>query len=186
MVHLIVAGVMMPLNATSATFGQRYIQDPIEELVLGTEVTRQDLVIISHPLVYYAHYFATVRVLAGTPSPRRVRVLAPIGGSLMVRRTDAYTLSLRPQEGFLGSPFDRLFRGPEYHLMAGEEVRLARMNVRITDLTEDGRPAEAAFQFPVPLEDPSLRWLNWEDDRFVDFHIPAVGDSVVLKGRPLL
>ena len=63
----------------------------------------------------------------------------------------------------------------------GQRVELTGMTVTVTALTEDGRPAEAAFRFSVPLEDTSLRWLNWKDDMFQPFAPPAVGETVVLR-----
>ena len=33
------------------------------------------------------------------------------------------------------------------------------------------------------LEDPSLRWLKLENDRYVPFALPVAGKSVVLRGR---
>jgi hypothetical protein len=33
----------------------------------------------------------------------------------------------------------------------------------------------------VPLEDPSLRWLQWKDNEFVPFAPPVVGQVVKLE-----
>jgi hypothetical protein len=50
----------------------------------------------------------------------------------------------------------------------------------VTALTADGRPAEARFRFDRPLDDPSLRWLRWEDGVYVRFEPPPVGEKVTL------
>jgi hypothetical protein len=55
------------------------------------------------------------------------------------------------------------------------------MVAEVVGLTGDGRPAEVAFRFEVPLEDGSLRWLCYRDGRFVPFALPAVGQSVELR-----
>jgi hypothetical protein len=60
-------------------------------------------------------------------------------------------------------------------LALGERVLLTGMTVTITALTSDGRPAEAAFEFDVPLESPSLLWLCFRGDHFEPFTLPAVG-----------
>ena len=62
----------------------------------------------------------------------------------------------------------------------GQRVKLTGVTVEVTALTPDNRPAEATFSFDVPLEDPSLRWLFWEDGSFVPFTLPAVGKTVEL------
>ena len=121
------------------------------------------------------------RALEGLPLPAHTRVLAPYQfASIEVRRTDAQTLVIRPSLGFLAVPFDRLARNLKHPMLLGQRVELTGMTVTVTALTEDGRPAEATFRFSVPLEDDSLRWLNWEDDTFQPFTPPAVGETVVL------
>jgi hypothetical protein len=184
-VHLVLAPLLLAMNARSAAFAEPYIQTPMEHVSLGAAVAEQDLVILNHPLVFYAHYFLTVRALAGQSEPRSVRVLAPGDGALTVRRPDAMTLCLRPANGFLHSPFDRVFRGLDHPLQVGEKVTLDRMAVTILELTADGRPAEARFSFGVPLEDLSLSWLRWDSGGFVPFRPPMVGDSLVLPGSPI-
>jgi hypothetical protein len=59
------------------------------------------------------------------------------------------------------------------------------MTVTITDVTDDDRPAVAAFRFAEPLSDPSLRWLQWKEGEYAAFKLPAVGDSVTLAASPL-
>ena len=150
-VHLLVAPILLPMNATSASFSQRYIQDPTEKVAAGAEFKDQELIILNHPIMFYAHYFPTVRFLAGLPYPRLFRVLAPGVAPLHVYRPDDSTLVIRPEEGFLGAPFDDVLRGPLHPLRNGELIHLAGMTVQIVDLLPDGRPAAALFRFPVPL-----------------------------------
>jgi hypothetical protein len=184
-VHLLIAPVLLEMNATSATFSQRYIQDAATAVQAGPELAQQDLVIMNHPVTFYGHYFSTARFLAGESVPHHLRVLAPADGPLRVTRTDERTLVMKPQGGFFGLPFDNVFRGPSHPLRVGDQVRLTGMTVEINALTEDGRPGEVAFRFSVPLEDSSLRWLRWEEG-YVPFAPPAVGRSVLLPAaRPL-
>jgi hypothetical protein len=59
------------------------------------------------------------------------------------------------------------------------------MTVEITELTADGRPAEALFEFPFRLEDPELKWLKWEDGIYVPFDLPQVGTTLSLPAHEL-
>ncbi len=59
-----------------------------------------------------------------------------------------------------------------------ETIDLTAVTIEITELTDDGRPAEATFRFRVPLEDPSLRWLFVKDFRYVPFIVPCIGETV--------
>jgi hypothetical protein len=90
-------------------------------------------------------------------------------------------LVVRPEKGYLAWVADRIFRGMHHPLAVGEKVELMGMTVEITALTADGRPAEAAFRFAVPLEDTSLCWLCYRGKAFEPFTPPAVGESVEIR-----
>jgi len=40
-----------------------------------------------------------------------------------------------------------------------------------------------SIPFDAPLEDPSLKWFRWSDDRaaYVSFTPPAIGETVVIR-----
>ena len=59
-----------------------------------------------------------------------------------------------------------------------ETIDLTAVTIEITELTDDGRPAEATFRFRVPLEDPSFRWLFVKDFRYVPFVVPGIGETL--------
>ncbi len=122
--------------------------------------------------------------VSGDPIPRHTRVLAPALPSVEVSRADAQTLTVRPEDGYLAWKFDRLFRNDFCPMRVGQLVELTGMTVEVTALNDDGRPAEAAFHFAVPLEHPSLRWLQWKDGVLATFVPPAIGETVRLKPRP--
>lgn len=186
LVHLVIAPILLPVNATSAAFAQRFIQDASAKVSAGPEFEEQDLVILNHPIVFYGHYFMTARFLAGQSVPRRTRILAPGLVPLRVIRPDERTLVIRPEGGFCGFAFDNVFRGPDHPFTEGEKVCLAGMTVEILHITKDGRPAEAAFRFTVSLNNPSLRWLRWDDGGYVSFQPPDVGMEIVVPAAPPL
>ena len=59
----------------------------------------------------------------------------------------------------------------------GHRVSLTGMTAEVTELTPDGRPAEVAFHFAVPLEDDSLIWLCDRGGTFEPFQPPAIGQA---------
>ena len=65
-----------------------------------------------------------------------------------------------------------------------ERIVLTDLTIEVSDVGEDGFPKEASFQFAVPLEDPSLRWLmwDWQTWAYVPFKVPMVGESVQIAG----
>jgi hypothetical protein len=183
--HVVVAALLLPFNATSAAFAQQYIQDATRRVAAGPEFEEQNLVILNHPVVFFAHSFQTARILDGQYSPRRVRVLAPGTVAFHVRRTDQYTLLVRPEGGYLTAAFDDVFRTPALPFKKGERVDLTGLTIQIAELTDDGRPAEVEFRFSVPLEGTSLRWLQWGGSGYVAFAPPAVGEDVEVGGYRL-
>jgi hypothetical protein len=184
-VHIPLAVVSLIYNATSPTFAQKYIQDPALGLAGGEELKKTDLMIVTHPIPFYAHQTGVARLVLGEVPPRRLRVLAPGNDSVHIQRPDSVTLLVRPEGGFIGGAFDNVFRGPAHPMVVGEQVRLTGMTVEILALTEDGRPAEARFTFGSRLEDPAFRWVCWANHAYVPFTLPPVGGSVDLTGSPI-
>ncbi len=111
--------------------------------------------------------------------PRALRVLAPGIGSVTVKRTDAQTLEVEPQDGYLRFG-DRLFRNEQHPFQTGETVTLDRMTATVLAI-KDARPSSVAFRFATPLEDSSLRWLWYQAGEFVPWVPPAVGEQVSLE-----
>jgi hypothetical protein len=147
---------------------------------LDASVEQQDLIIVNAPSVGHAEYLPILRELNGQSVPRRTRVLAPALPSVTIRRPDERTLVVRPEKGYFAWRFDYLFRSERHPMPLGYKLKLTGVEVEVTGLLPDGRPAEATFRFAVPLEDPSLRWLQWKQGEFIPFTPPAVGQTVQL------
>jgi hypothetical protein len=177
-VHAVIAPIALPLLAgnplgPSWVEHRLYVRTP-----LGSSLSDRTLVIVNAPSPVNACYLVLIRDTSGLSVPRRIRVLAPAIPSVIIRRLDERTLAIRPRGGYLRWPLDRVFRSERKELPVGEEVVLTGMTATVTALTSDGRPAEAAFRFEVPLESPSLLWLCFRSDRFEPFSIPGVGQEV--------
>ncbi len=184
-VHGPMAALSLMYNASSAAFAQKYIQDAALTLVDDGTMRSTDLMIVNHPIPFYAHHAGTARLVLGSVPPRRIRVLAPGLDSVHIVRPDSATLLVRPCGGFIGSSFDNVFRGPAHPMMRGEQVRLTGITAEVVNLTDDGRPSEVRFTVNGRLEDPRYRWVRWEANRYVPFQLPPVGGSADLPGSPL-
>jgi hypothetical protein len=187
-VHAIIAPIVLPFRAANP-MGPRWIENRLYvHTQLGPEVRDQTLVIVNAPSAAHAGYLIFRRALSGQPVPRHTRVLAPAIPAVTIRRLDERTLAIRPARGYLDFPLDRVFRSERRVLVLGEHVKLSGMTVEITDLTADGRPAEAVFRFDEPLESPSLRWLCFRGNHFEPFMSPPTGQETTIKfdGRAML
>ncbi len=143
-----------------------------------SQVDQQELVVVNTPLVLPIGCLSVERALAGKPVPQRVRLLGPSAADLTLTRTNRRTLRVRPKGGYLTAPFDRLFRGTHAPFLLGALVNLDGVEVEISELTEDGRPAVATFRFAEPLDAESYQWVVWRGGMYVPFEVPGVGQTV--------
>ena len=174
-IHLVLAPLMLPFTAFSpALWGN--IEPSINSLPTDSEFAQQDAIIVNAPTFFATGYIAHIRAFNGQPV-NHVRFLGADLSALEVIRHDVYTLIVRPENGYI-TGFDPVFRGDNHPMRVGDTVELAGLRVEVMDVTEDGRPAMVAFRFEVPLEDPSLRWLQWKEGVYVPFVLPDVGERV--------
>ncbi len=183
LVHVIIAPLVLPARSAYPAGPQQWSEQLHLRIPSDPAVAHQDVVIVNAPSAIHATWSMARAMLSGDPIPRHTRVLAPALPSVQVFRLDAQTLMIHPKDGYLAWKFDRLFRNRHYPMHVGQRVELTGMTVEVTALTDDGRPAEAVFHFAVPLEHPSLRWLQWKDGVLAPFIPPANGESVELKPR---
>ncbi|NIM02311.1 MAG: hypothetical protein GTO30_15125, partial [Acidobacteria bacterium] len=151
-------------------------------------IAQQDLVILHSPdYLFFVAPIAALKHFDGHPYARSMRPLATTPVPLVVTRVDERTLDVRMEGGLFAGPLGRLFRGWRDPLRAGDRVELDGWTVTVLDAAADGDVLEARFEFAVPLEDPSLHWVRWEDHGYVPFSPPPVGRSIrVPAARSLL
>jgi hypothetical protein len=184
-------------SADLRTLG-RLFEPAARSLPTDPSVRDQAFLVVQTPTAFVCAFGPLMQLAAGRPTPQRMLVLGSSIHAVTVERPESDTLLVRPDGGYLlppGSPlpgtaqpdfdpryllplFDLLYRDAPMRL--GEQVELTGMTVEVTALTADGRPAEARFRFDRPLDDPSLRWLRWEDGVYVRFEPPPVGEKVTL------
>jgi len=185
-IHLCVAPLLLVVRAAVPVAPVSLLERLQVNVPMGPEVKRQSVVIVTAPMPILAGYLPARRALDGLPVPAHTRILAPSDSeSVTVSRPDERTLVVRPAHGYLALAADRLARDLLHPMSLGERVELTGMTVEVTALMPDGRPAEAAFTFDVPLEDDSLRWLAWGNPSYVPFTPPAIGETIKLPiARP--
>jgi hypothetical protein len=200
--HAVVLPIMLPCVQA---FMEPFVRAVTDIGPLPGSEGRQ-VVVVNAPSPGQLIYVPNLRDVRGQPMPAQVQVLAPGSFAVDVTRVDAYTVIVRPERGYLaptgmGSaenhvvfPLvhaaygyqrgDEFFRSNDFPMVPGQRVELAGMQVEVTTLTEDGRPAEARIQFALPLNDPSLTWVrwDWESETYVPFSPPAIGETARIPG----
>lgn len=200
-VHLVIA----PLNLLAAAptfraFGtatDRVMQSyPADEGMRGATA-----LIVNSPSIFLSAFAPIYNGLEGRPIPARNVTLCASMNAVDIRRIDERTIAFRPEGGYLASPagvraygrrpppldpsyvfvlLDHLFSDDARPLPLGAKIELTGLTITVSEVTPDGRPAEATAALAVPLDDPALRWLQWKDGKFEPFTPPEVGAMVTL------
>ncbi len=180
LLHVVAAPLLLTVRV-SAPWGRRELTNAMFPSVrFDRTIEQQDLVVVNPPIAWLVGYCQFNYEHEGIPAPRAVRALAPGMGGLTVRRTSDRTIEVIPHNGYVNFP-DSLLRNEKYPLKIGEQVYLARMTATVLTI-EDERPKNVGFSFETPLEDESLRWVQFQAGEYVPWTPPAVGEEVTLEG----
>ena len=179
--HLVIAPLLLPLRALTMTLSNRFIDGIDVSIPRGKEVRDKTLVIVNAPLDFLPlWYIPAKRAVLHVPRPRSIRLLASGITEIHLYRLDSNTLRVRPGEGFLRGEGHRTLRGSSRPFHPGDEVSLSDLHVQVEEVSPDGRPTRADITFDVPLDDPSLLWMQWEGAALASYSPPAVAESDVL------
>jgi hypothetical protein len=183
--HLVIAPLFTPVMA----YAMKIYGEPMEvaaaSLPSTPDVAGQDVLVVSSPdYLTYICFLPLIQHANGNPLPRRTIGLLAGEVGVEILRPDPRTLRFELHGGLFDSYLGRLFRDHRQPFEPGDTVELERMRVEVLAADEAGQPTELLFRFPVPLEDPSLRWITWEGRGYVPFTPPAVGETISLPPPP--
>lgn len=184
---LVVHGVLAPLAlprevAALSPALEEHQRAAVESLPAEPALAQQDLVIVNAPPTFVSSTLWLLRWGDEQHAlPRRLRVLGSTFAPVVVQRPDAHTLVLQPVGGYLGDPFTANARGRAHPFAVGDRVVLDGWSVEIAGVAKE-RPTVVRIRFDIPLEDPSLRWVVWQGDRFVPFAPPPPGRTLAIPG----
>jgi hypothetical protein len=172
--------------------------DPADDL------TGKILVVVNAPNPLLFLGMPMLRAYWNEPLPERTRLLAPAFAPLKITRTADKTLLIEAQTGNILSTdnsrkdfkpnfanfyyhFNSLFRPKHLPFKTGEKIKLSDMSVEVISVDADGQPTKVRFDFDVSLDDPALRWLqwNWKGSGFGSystFEVPSIGETSFTTG----
>jgi hypothetical protein len=163
-----------------------------DQLPRDEEVTEKTLIVLQTPSDFTPWYFMISRSARGLPLPGRLRVLASGLRTMTLERTDASTLVVEQDGGFIANPRASVYRNETNPMQPRDSVQLAGLWVNVLE-TEDGWPAKAEFHFDRPLEDSAFVWYSCAPKRqkmrtgrmanseaYSRVAIPAIGEKVSL------
>jgi hypothetical protein len=136
----------------------------------------QRIVVVKAPRDVFVVLSLLIRAARNEPIGGHTIALAYTRAPVQVSRLDARTLVVVPKgaQEFLLAP---------RNLESGRTIGLTGLTVQVGAVSGDGLPLEARVAFDAPLEDPSLKWFRWSEDRaaYVPFTPPAIGETVVIR-----
>ncbi|MCC6621816.1 MAG: hypothetical protein IT385_11210 [Deltaproteobacteria bacterium] len=180
--HLVAGPLLVPVRAFTMHTVAASLERADRTIPADAGVVGRTVIAVNPPADPYMAYVPIMRASRGAPIPGALRWLAIGQGEVVVTREDAATLHVAPRDGYLRMASERMVRDPRDPMRVGHRVRLAGVDVEVTALTADGRPAATRWRFDRPLEDPTWTWLRWSDAPlgFVPWTPPAIGDRTTL------
>jgi hypothetical protein len=178
--HLVISPLGLPFTTASVALTAPMHRGAAR---VGDDVAGRALVFVTAPEFFSVRIVQLMQRLEGRPLPRLVRAISTEPEPIRVLRSGPRTLDVHYARGLLSKPMtDDLHRDARLTMPAGTKVKLTGFAVEVLHTTADGRPDDVRFTFDAPLEDPSLVFYRWDEDRFVRFTPPAVGTQVALPG----
>jgi hypothetical protein len=179
-VHIVIAPLLLPGRALVPTRLDGIMEQVGETLPSNDAIGERTLVIANSPDIAFSFYVVVRKASHQEPIPAFVRILSITDTEVVIEREDELSLSMRWPNGQLARPIDRFLRGKRFPFAVGDTFQLTGLVARVTEVTDDGRPAAARFEFEVPLEDESLVWVSWDGRGYAPLVLPRVGETIVL------
>ncbi|MHC4215541.1 MAG: protein kinase family protein [Planctomycetota bacterium] len=159
-------------------------QETLTQAARIPQLAGKTVLLLNPPHASYASYLQIHRALAGKALPAHVWALAPgrfehTRQTVHIKRLDLYRLQIKVQNGI---PI-QLERGRNQPLCIGDRIDLDGMTVTVSDIDSAGLPKTMVFTFPVPLESPSIVWLEILGKELSPWSPPRIGETILLVNR---
>jgi hypothetical protein len=175
--HLFVSPLLMEASMNEMLVVERVVARYSDALGDDRALAGQRVVVVNAVDAFFTYYITAQRITAGRAAPASMLVLAPGTRRVELERRSESALLVRSDEGFYRTGTELLTRRPDAPMPVGTLVELTDVRVEVTRTDASGVPTEALFRFVKPLEDASLRWVEWRGPTFVPFKLPAIGET---------
>jgi hypothetical protein len=185
LVHLVLAAPLLAIRSRSMETVLKPLRRADASIPPSQTVGDGVLVLLNPPSDIFVAYVVIMRAAEGRALPP-TRWLATGTSPVTVTRLDERTLRVRPEDGFIPFISERMLRRLDRPFARGQLIQLDGLDITITNVMPDGRPAEIVARFDRSLDDPKLHWAAWHTRRFVPWTPPPVGATVVLPANNFL
>jgi hypothetical protein len=183
LIHLIAAPLLGIARITYQANVSSRMMRAMASVPSDPRIESQDLVLINPPdHIYLVTAIWTVKRLENLPVPRHLRALST-GGTLEVTRVGPRSLRVRFLGGFFPTEFSRYVRSQNDRFSPGQHFELPGLSIVVEALDAQGDPEQVLYEFPVPLEDPLLRWMIWQDGAYLPWTPPPVSQTQTISAE---
>ncbi|MCX5896104.1 MAG: hypothetical protein NTZ51_09790 [Proteobacteria bacterium] len=181
-IHMVISPLLLAPSTLAPLFIQQSLALAAETIALPQQPPPPGrLVVVNVPSDLMLFYLPFIRAADGQSTNLRTFLLSAGMMTLEAQRVDDRTLVVRLNDGLLAGVWNQFFRDPVAPLKKGYTLKLSDLSVTVTGVTDTGLPAEIRYEFTVPLEDDSLRWVTWSEYGFIPFALPSPGETVRMK-----
>ena len=199
----LVVSPLLVLSNPASTRASAEAQASAADFGSAPELAEQHLYVINPPGVLSVMGGLFQRLFSDKPFPASINYLSSGFAPVRIERMDAQTIVVTPEGGYTPLPgpivddktgmvtqvhlenvyraLDGFHYNPRNPMHVGQTVALSEVTAKVTEMTEDGRIAQAAFTFVYPLDDSRYGWLLWNDanSAYERVGMPPVGESKV-------
>jgi hypothetical protein len=199
----LVVSPLLVISNPAATRTSAEAQASAADFGSAPELAAQHLYVINPPgaMSFMGGLFQ--RLFTDEPFPVSINYLSSGFAPVHIERVDARTIVVTPEGGYTPLPgpivddktgmvtqvhlenvyraLDGFYYNSRNPMRVGQVFTLREVTVEVTEMTGDGRIAQAAFTFDHPLEDNRYVWLLWDEDTstYKRVQMPPVGESRV-------
>jgi hypothetical protein len=195
----LVVSPLLVISSPSSTQASAEKQASAADFGSEAELAKQHVYVINPPGVMSFMGGLYQRLFSGQPFPLSINYLSSGFAPVKIERVNARTIVVTPDGGYTPLPgpdsmidgktamknvyraLDGFFYNPRNPMRIGQVVTLSEVTVEVTEMTSDGRIAQAAFTFAHPLEDSRYGWLLWDEGAasYERAQVPAIGETKV-------
>jgi len=185
----IISFIIGPVQFQSSAFTVWFMQKPINRMADTISRCRltpgTTIVLLNAPMDIAVSYAPLVLLERGLAAPPNMLLLSAGKSAVTVMRPDDHTLKLHLEQGLLGGPYERIFRGDYDTIQVGEKHELPAVSVTVDGLTKDKRVSDITYVFKQPLESSSHIWFYCTPQGLLmPFTLPAVARQVTIPEIP--